>query len=205
MDEITQKDEEVIVPASAEISRESTTEEPVKDDTYFKGLIEALLFIEAEPMPLKRLSDLLGLEGKKVRQLVDDIRQDQENRGSGIRIVEVASGLRLATNPLFGDFLKIYYQTRHKQKFSKSSLETLAIIAYKQPITRGEIEDVRGVSSDNAVKDLLEKELIRIVGRKKVPGNPIQYGTSKEFLEFFGLKDLRDLPTLKELKELHFD
>lgn len=205
MDEMIQKEEEVIVPAPPEISGENPKEDTEKDDAYFKGLIEAILFIEAEPVPLKRLSEVLGLDAGKVQGLIDDIRREQEHRRSGIRIVEVASGLRLGTNPVFGDFLKTYYQTRHKQKFSKSSLETLAIIAYKQPITRGEIEDVRGVSSDNAVKDLLEKELIRIVGRKKVPGNPIQYGTSREFLEFFGLKDLRDLPTLKELKELHFD
>lgn len=177
----------------------------IKNDAYYKGLIEAILYIETEPVSHKKLSELLNLETKKIKELLGDLNKEYIERQSGLQINEIANEIRISTNVLYGEFLKNYYNTQHKSKFSKSSLETLAIIAYKQPITRSEIEDIRGVSSDNAVRDLLEKKLIKIVGRKKVPGNPILYGSTKEFLAFFGLKNINDLPTLKEIKELKFE
>ncbi len=182
------------------------SEQPIiKDDAYYKGLIEALLFIETEAIDVKKISEVLNSEHGQVRQWIHQLKGEYENRRSGLQIMELATGIRISTHPLYGDILKNYYKNKYKQKFSKSSLETLAIIAYKQPITRTEIEDIRGVSCDNAIHDLIEKKLIKIVGRKKVPGNPMEYGTTKDFLEFLGLKSVNDLPTLKEIKELQFD
>lgn len=203
----TQKTEEnhVTTPVETAENPVISPENTVKDDHYFKGLIEALLFIETEILSLNKIAEVLNLELKNVRQLVDELKEEHSKSNSGLLIVELANGLRLATNPIYGDMLKAYYKARYRQKFSKASLETLAIIAYKQPITRPEIEDIRGVSSDNSIKDLIEKKMIKMLGRKKVPGNPIQYGTTKDFLTFLGLKDVHDLPTLKEIKELNFD
>lgn len=177
----------------------------VKDDKYNKGLIEAILFLEPEAVDYKKLADLLQVDVRKIKQLLIELNNEYQQHQSGLQLNEAANAVRLGTNQRYAEFLKAYYSSKHKSKFSRSSLETLAIVAYKQPITRGEIEDIRGVSSDNAIHDLLEKKLLKIVGRKKVPGNPIQYGTSKEFLAYFGLKKLNDLPTLKEIKELKFE
>lgn len=176
-----------------------------KDNKYYKGLIEAILFIETELIQIKKISELLELDIKKTRALINELKEDHSKRNSGFQINEYANAIKLSTNPIHADFLKGYYKSRHKQKFSKRSLETLAIIAYKQPIIKSEIEDIRGVSCDNAIKDLVEKKLIKILGRRKVPGNPMEYGTSKDFLGYFGLKGLKELPTLKEIKELSFE
>ncbi|MBU1078008.1 MAG: SMC-Scp complex subunit ScpB [Spirochaetes bacterium] len=176
-----------------------------KNKAYYKGLIEAILFIESEAIPVKRLSELLDMEIKEVRALINELKETYEKHSSGLQINEYANTLKLSTSIRYADFLKGYYKSRHQQKFSKTSMETLAIIAYKQPIIKSEIEDIRGVSCDNAIKDLMEKRLIKVMGRRKVPGNPMEYGTTKEFLEYFGLKSTKELPTLKEIKELSFE
>jgi len=175
------------------------------DRNYYKGLIEAILFIETEAVSVKKLSEQINLEPKVIRELMYELKKDYENRGAGIQLNEFVTGFKLSTSSRYGEFLKQYYKKKTQKKFSKVSLETLAIVAYKQPITKAEIEDIRGVSSDNAIRDLLEKRLIKILGRRNVPGRPIEYGTTKEFLEYFGLKSLKELPTLKEIKELDFE
>lgn len=174
------------------------------DKTYYKSLIEAILFIETDSVKIHKLSEQLGLDNKTTWELIRELKNDYEKRSSGLQINEYATGVKLSTNKTHSDFLREYYKNKHKKKFSNASLETLAIIGYKQPITRIEIEDIRGVSSDNTIRDLLEKKLIKIIGRRKVPGNPMEYGTTKEFLEYFGLKSLKEMPTLKEIKELNF-
>lgn len=176
-----------------------------EDKAYYKGLIEAILFVETEFVTIKKLSELLNLEIKKVRELINELKQNYEKRSSGLQINEYTNAFMLSTSKKYSDILKKYYHTRKQQKFSKTSLETLAIISYKQPILKSEIEDIRGVSCDNAIKDLMEKKLIRIIGRRKVPGSPMEYGTTKNFLQLFGLKSLKELPTLKEIKELSFE
>ncbi len=175
------------------------------DKTYCKSLIEAILFIETNSIKIDKLSEQLDLDNRTTWELVKELKQEYEERSSGLQINEYATGVKLSTNKNYADLLRKYYKNKHHEKFSKVSLETLAIIAYKQPITRIEIEDIRGVSSDNSVRDLLEKKLIRIIGRRKVPGNPMEYGTTKEFLEYFGLKSIKEMPTLKEIKELNFE
>ncbi len=171
----------------------------------YKELIEAILFVEVEPVSYKKLSDMLKISVKEIRKYINELAEEYETREAGIHIVEIGNGIKMTTNPKYAEFLKEFYKSRKKVKFSKAALETLAIIAYKQPITKAEIEDIRGVSSDFVVRDLLEKRLVRITGRKDVPGKPMQYGTTKEFLLIFGLKNINDLPTLKEIKELNFE
>lgn len=176
-----------------------------KNDAYYKGLIEALLFMETEALTTTKIADITELEAKHIRRLIKALKEDYTKRSSGLQINEYANGFKVSTNPIYTDILKNYYKSRHQQKFSKTSMETLAIIAYKQPIIKSEIEDIRGVSCDNAIKDLMEKRLIRVLGRRKVPGNPMEYGTTKDFLGYFGLKTLKEMPTLKEIKELSFE
>ncbi len=175
------------------------------DESYYKGLLEAILFIEADTVSIKKISDHMALENKIIRKLIGELKEEYEKRSAGLQINVYATGIKLSTNPRYTEFLKQYYKTKYKKKFSRVSLETLAIIAYKQPITRTEIEDIRGVSCDSVLHDLLEKKLIKIIGRRKVPGNPMEYGTTKQFLEYFGLKNLKEMPTLKEIRELNFD
>lgn len=175
------------------------------DKAYYKGIIEAILFIESESVNIKKLSDQLSLDTRTTDELVRELKEDYEKRSSGLQINEYATGVKLSTNKNYTEFLKKYYKTKHHKNFSRASLETLAIISYKQSITRTEIEDIRGVSCDNSIYDLLEKKMIKIIGRRNVPGKPMEYGTTKEFLEYFGLKSLKELPTLKEIKELNFE
>jgi len=175
------------------------------DKHYYKGLLEAILFIETEALKIRKLSEQIGIDSKLTLKLIRELKNDYQKRSAGLQINEYATGVKLSTNKIYSDILKKYYKTKYSKKFSRSSLETLAIIAYKQPITRTEIEDIKGVSSDNSIRDLLEKKFIKIIGRRKVPGNPIEYGTTKSFLEYFGLRTLKQMPTLKEIKELHFE
>ena len=123
-------------------------------------------------------------------------------RLSGLRIVEVAGGYQIASRPELAQWIKRLKKVKQSSRLSKPSLETLAIVAYKQPIVKAEIEDIRGVDSSGVLKGLLDKHMIKIIGRKDVAGRPILYATTKEFLQYFGLRDISDLPTLKEFTEL---
>jgi segregation and condensation protein B len=124
-----------------------------------------------------------------------------EERGGGVQLVEVAGGWQFRTHPDFQQYITRHIKSK-ASKFSQSALETLAIVAYRQPITRVEVEHLRGVDCGGVLKSLLEKRLVKILGKKDIPGRPLIYGTSKEFLEVFGLKDLKSLPTLKEIQAL---
>jgi segregation and condensation protein B len=163
---------------------------------YGRAILEAILLASPEPLPVKRISDVMGLDERDVRHLIDDLRKDYQQPGRGLYLTEMAGGLVLTTRPEFADYVEKLLQPRHKG-LSHAGLETLAIIAYRQPITKAEIEAVRGVSVDSALETLLEKRMIREVGRKESPGRPILYGTTREFMQYFGLKDLSDLPQLE--------
>ena len=130
------------------------------------------------------------------------LQAEYDQVGRGLQITEVAGGFVMATRPEQRDAIKRLSKAKTSTKLSRSALESLAIIGYKQPITRGEIEKIRGVETSGVLRTLLDQKLIRIVGRQEVPGRPMLYGTGKQFLQRFGLRDLRDLPPLKELKEL---
>ncbi len=172
---------------------------------YFPSLnaiVEGLLFVSDGPISLDRLTELLpDYERASVRLAVQELRDEYEQRGSGMHLVEVAGGWQLRTVPELMPYLSRMVKGK-PARFSQSALETLAIIAYRQPITRQEIEYLRGVDTGAVLKTLLEKKLVKILGKKDIPGRPIIYGTSKEFLEVFNLKDLTGLPTLREIQSL---
>lgn len=167
-----------------------------------KSAIEALLFASEKPLTLEQIRQALdNLNINEVRAKIDELKSDYEASNRGLRIVEVAGGFRMITASGFAPFLKKLFKDRLKEKLSKPALETLAIIAYKQPLTRNEVELLRNVNVDGVMKNLLDKNLIRIAGRKKAPGRPIVYGTTRQFLEHFGLKSLDELPKMEDFSQ----
>lgn len=164
-----------------------------------KSLLEALLFVSGEPVALADLKTITDLPEIEIKQALDEMIQEYRQADRGILIMEIANGYQMVTNPAYAQQIKKMKSSGTANKLSLPALETLAIIAYNQPIIKAEVEQIRGVNSDGVVKNLLDKRLIKIVGRKEVPGKPLLYGTTREFLQYFGLKDLTELPTLKEL------
>ncbi|GER92322.1 SMC-Scp complex subunit ScpB [hot springs metagenome] len=163
-----------------------------------KSAIEALLFVAGEPVTVSSIVKATELPESEIKKLLEELISDYRGKHSGILIVEVADGYQMVTNPDFSMWVKKFKNINQSNKLSPPALETLAIIAYKQPITKLEIEQLRGVNSDGAVKSLLDKRLIKIVGKKETPGRPFLYGTTKEFLQYFGLKNLSDLPPIND-------
>ncbi|WP_236026073.1 SMC-Scp complex subunit ScpB [Geomonas azotofigens] len=167
-----------------------------------KGIVESILFVHDQPLTLDRLAGILEeYDRADLRAALDELIEDYDTAERGIVLIQVAGGYQLRSRPEHGDYIRRLNKTKGV-KFSQSALETLAIVAYRQPITRAEVEYLRGVDSGGVMKSLLEKKLLRIMGKKDVPGKPLIYGTSREFLELFGLKDLNQLPSLKEIQEL---
>jgi segregation and condensation protein B len=156
--------------------------------------LEALLFASDAPLELERLGEVLALGPEDTRAAVEALRASCEVPGRGLALVEVAGGVRLVTRPELLPVLLRLQRLRLRSRLSRAALETLAIIAYRQPISRSEIEQLRGVGAEGVLTHLLERRLVRVVGRKAAPGRPILYGTTREFLEHFGLRALGDLP-----------
>jgi segregation and condensation protein B len=172
-------------------------------NNHIKGIIEAILFISEKPVVLEQIKEAVeGVDTRDIREIINILKSEYAQRKSGIAIVEIAGGFQMLTNSDYAMYIKKFYHSRHKEKLSKPALETLAIVAYKQPVTRLDIELIRGVNSDGVMIHLLDKGLVKIVGRKDVPGRPYMYGTTKEFLEYFGLKSLEDLPKLEDFSSL---
>ncbi len=166
-------------------------------------IIESLLFASDTPVTLDKLKDILEGPGKKeIRNSISDLQKIYNDSGSAIDVAELAGGFQLVSREEYAPYLQKLYRGRIAQRLTHRALETLAIIAYKQPITKQEMESIRGVNVDGVVKTLLERNLIKIEGRQKAPGNPLLYGTSKFFLQYFGLNTIEDLPKLKEIDEL---
>jgi segregation and condensation protein B len=180
-----------------------SSDQTLSDVRALKGILEALLFVTADPIPVTRFLALLGAVTKyEVEQALASLSHDYEQEGRGLQLAEVAGGYRIVTKAEFAPWLKRLEKVKAPSKLSRSALESLAIIAYKQPIVRAEVEQIRGVETSGVIRTLLERKLVRIVGRKEEPGRPIMYGTTKFFLEHFGLRDLSQLPPLREFKEL---
>jgi len=170
--------------------------------TSLKSVVESLLFVSEAPLTMERLCTILEeYERDEIKSALAALIEDYQAAERGVCLVEVAGGWQMRSLPENADFLRRMHRGR-AYRFSQSALETLAIIAYRQPIIRAEVEYLRGVDSGAVLKTLLEKKLIRILGKKDIPGRPLIYGTSREFLETFNLKDLASLPTLKEVQEL---
>lgn len=167
-----------------------------------KSILESLLFASEGPITIHRLGEVLeGVERSEISSVLQELQAEYDASGRGFRLAEVAGGYQMQTARENADWVKKLYRDR-PQRMSRATLETLAIVAYKQPITRAEIEAIRGVDVDGVVATLLDRRLIRIVARKDVPGRPFLYGTTPEFLQLFNLKDLSHLPTLKEMEEM---
>lgn len=167
-----------------------------------RSIVESLLFVADGPQSLQRFAEVLeGVDRETIQSVVNELRTELETQNRGIRLVEVAGGYQLRTPKSNADWVKKFLGGR-PSRMGKATLETLAIIAYRQPITRAEIEAIRGVDVDGVVTTLMERNLIRAVARKDVPGRPFLYGTTPEFLQLFNLKDLSQLPTLKEMDEI---
>jgi len=166
------------------------------------AIIEALVFASEAPLTTDKITEILpGTDRKGTASLLGELVREYEQRGGGIYLAEVAGGFQFRTRTEMAPWIRKLKAARPAM-LSPAAMETLAVIAYRQPLVKSEIDRIRGVDVSGALKGLLEKKLVRIVGRKDVPGKPIIYGTTRKFLEVFNLKDLSELPTLRELKDL---
>ncbi len=170
-----------------------------------KFIIESLLFVADEPVSIQQLKALIETEDTvAIRKAVEELAQEYDHRGGGFELRHIAGGYQFRTRSEYSEWVKKFLKPS-PAKLSRAALETLAIIAYKQPIIRADVEHIRGVDCGGVLRMLLEKKLIRVLGRKDIPGRPMIYGTTRQFLEVFNLKDLRDLPSPKEIESLGTD
>jgi segregation and condensation protein B len=168
-----------------------------------KPIIESLIFVSEEPMSVKQLASLLeGVAVEDIEAASEQLREDYNARGAGLEVRQLAGGYRITTRPELNEYVRRYMKSQPSARLSIAALETLAVIAYKQPITIPEILEIRGVTSTSAIKTLLDRRLIVAKGHKQVVGRPMMYGTSKEFLIQFGLNDLSELPNLEDFEDL---
>src|ERR1043165_4337938 len=171
--------------------------------TELKGITESLIFVADEPIDSKAIAKILRIEQSAVDEAIQSLVEDYAERSSGgLQLREIAGGWQISTRPEHHEHVRAYLKSRPSAKLSLASLETLAVIAYKQPVTVPEILEIRGVQSPSAIKTLLDKRLIIAKGRKETVGRPMMYGTSKEFLIQFGLKDLSELPSIEDFQDL---
>jgi segregation and condensation protein B len=171
---------------------------PEKTPAEVKKPLEALIFLAPEGVTARRLAEVLECQVHVVQKAAEELARDYQARDAGLQILPVAGGYQLVTARDLAEVVERYLTVIRKRGLSKKAMETLAIVAYRQPITRPEIEAIRGVDSGSIITGLLEKKLIRLAGRKKAPGKPLMYATTREFLLHFGLRDLRELPALAE-------
>ncbi|MEX1276818.1 MAG: SMC-Scp complex subunit ScpB [Bacteroidota bacterium] len=201
-------------PASEGVEQQVAVVEqtPLRVPTTLKSLIEALVFAAKEPLTIKQLQALYESQGNdgeerriepaEVSQIIEALNGEFAAAEKPYRIIPLAGGFQFATQPVYAEWLGKLYKEQARRRLSQSSIESLSIIAYKQPISKSEIESIRGVNCDYVLKTLLEKELVTIVGRAPTPGRPLLYGTTREFLKHFGLNDVSDLPRPREIEEI---
>lgn len=213
MDENTRDmDEQAAVPADddpeldpSEGSEAASAQDIADDEVTLKGLFESVLFMATEPVPISFFVKNFSLDQTQATIIMESLRDDYEERDGGIRLVEIANGFQMITNPRYAEQLRHALGLKRRETLSRGMLETLAIIAYKQPVVLAEIDELRGVSSRMMVANLMKRNLVKPVGRKDLPGRPLAYGTTEEFLRYFGLNRLSDLPRLSEIKEFSID
>ncbi len=173
-----------------------------RDVEQLSRAVEALIFVSDEPISSKALAEVLEEEREMIDSVVEELATSYDDRNSGLQVRQIAGGWQISTRTECHEDVRRFLKTKPSAKLSLASLETLAVIAYKQPVTVPEILEIRGVQSASAIKTLLEKRLIVTKGHKETVGRPMQYGTSKEFLIHFGLKDLSDLPSIEDFEDL---
>ncbi|MFH0772192.1 MAG: SMC-Scp complex subunit ScpB [Candidatus Omnitrophota bacterium] len=176
------------------------------DRNEAKRVAESLLFVSEKPITVDQVKEVLDeIDAREIRSIILELKSEYETLNRSFKIYEIAGGFQMATEPLFAEYVKRFYKTKSKDKLTKPALETLAIIAYRQPITKADMEDIRGVNVDGVLTTLSDRMLIKSLGRKDAPGKPILYGTTKEFLDRFGLNSLNELPKLSEFTEADID
>jgi segregation and condensation protein B len=194
--------------AEAELQREAEAEEPdvalhtLQNPAERRAVIEALIYVSDEPLTTKVIADVLKEDRQVIDEAVGELAAEFNGRNGGLQLREVAGGWQFATRAEYHEHVRAFLKSRPSAKLSLASLETLAVIAYRQPVTVPEILEIRGVQSPSAIKTLLDKKLIVAKGRKETVGRPMMYGTSKEFLIQFGLKDLSELPSIEDFEDL---
>jgi segregation and condensation protein B len=172
------------------------------DRNESKRVIEALLFATDVPLPISRIKATLGeIDAKILRQLLNELKSEYDQDGHSFALVELAGGFQIYTRPEYSKWVGELFRGRRVARLTAAALETLGIVAYKQPIIKADMESIRGVNVDGVVATLLERNLITVVGRDNRPGRPLLYGTTPEFLRYFGLSSLSDLPKIEELEE----
>ena len=179
-------------------SEEKATRSPAE----IMAIVEALIFVADEPVTAKMLAEVIEEDRQTVQAAIEELKNEYDAREGGLQIREIAGGWQLSTRTQFHEEVRKFLKTRPSARLSLASLETLAVIAYKQPVTVPEILEIRGVQSASAIKTLLDKRLIVAKGRKETVGRPMQYGTSKDFLIQFGLNDLTELPSIEDFEDL---
>jgi len=188
-------------PMRDEEAQDSPAEHAQPDIFRSVSVLESLLLVSSQPLPFDKIGQLLGgLSKQGVREVVRAVQAKYSGDGSGILVEEVAKGLQLRTNPANQEFVRKLFETK-PQRFSRPSLETLAVVAYRQPVTRQEIEQVRGVDCAASLRTLMERRLVKVVGKKDVPGRPFLFGTTREFLEVFSLGSLSELPSMHDIED----
>ncbi|MFH2002651.1 MAG: SMC-Scp complex subunit ScpB [Planctomycetota bacterium] len=180
--------------------KDSEITETAETTVSTESIVEALLFSSSGPLSIAKLAKAMEREADEVEQCIRDLNTQYETQGRAFWIVGVANGYQMMTRSAYFPYIQRLIRTKTSDKLTQAGLETLAIIAYKQPIIRADIEAVRGVQSGSIIRNLLERRLVRVVGRDNRLGHPMLYGTSKRFLEIFGLKSLKELPSIEELK-----
>lgn len=173
----------------------------IMDIREIKSIVEGLLFVAGDAVPIKDLCSIINIDETTLRRIINQMMDNFNEENRGIRIIEVNNCYQFCTKPEHYEYLEKLVKPQSRQGLSQASLETLAIIAYKQPITKAQVDYIRGVKSESCFSRLVEKELIYDVGRMDGPGRPILYGTTDNFLRLFGLKTLRELPVLKNMTE----
>jgi segregation and condensation protein B len=209
---MTEKDEERAETSSpnneiAEEAKENKLEEQndsppkLEGELTVESVVEAVLFASDEPLSAERLANITETSTRQIRRHINDLNEKYKVHSNAFRIEEIAGGYQMLTLSPYNYWLKKLLRARSESKLSPAALETLAIIAYKQPVIRADIEAIRGVAVGEIVHGLMDKGLVKIVGRAEVLGRPMLYGTTKKFLEVFGLNSLKDLPKIEELKK----
>jgi segregation and condensation protein B len=181
---------------------EETEQTAARSVAELIAIVEALIFVADEPLTVKLIADVLSEDKETIHAAIEELSKEYEEREGGLTLREIAGGWQISTRAEFHEEIRRFLKTRPSAKLSLAALETLAVIAYKQPVTVPEILEIRGVQSASAIKTLLDKRLIIAKGRKETVGKPMLYGTSKDFLMQFGLKDLSELPSIEDFEDL---
>lgn len=188
-----------------ELPGQTEPEDEVDREHNLKGLFEAVFFLSNEPVPINFFVKNFMIDSTQAKIVIDSLVDEYEERDGGIRLAELSNGYQFVTNARYAENLRHALGLKRRESLSRGMLETLAIIAYKQPLVLADIDELRGASSRMMVANLMKRNLVKPVGRKDLPGRPLAYGTTDEFLRFFGLNKLSDLPKLSEIKEFSID